>query len=1001
MSCDCNAPDFPATFVIRNSSRSQIYSTETPDTGSEASDTTAGIGHKSATQRHLNKRTPHMDTTYMSSTRVGDRTLLSITNDNRTRDITKIPSTSTSDTWNITTALSRSSVWGDGNSAERNTSVQTAASVPGRDPLQTPSYVVTTDTSTTSHHAANSTIPITRIPDTGSRPKTPGVTANNSSIDLWLSSSVLPSAATRAAASSPPRGVSLSSSSPPSTTETLHLSTTMSSTPGSPAPSTSLPPSLHTHSALGPEKTPLSSVSTSNEMSTAKYSMAVSPETPQVVTERRSNDVTTRDVTTTVTPITTGTEVMSSERTQGVTVRTHLMGTPTQTRRNASSATTSPNIPPTPSQQDATQKMSTEAGRSTLTTTDQEVSTQTPKTHPSTEAPGTKTTVSTKGKETIPYPPPRSTTYAGRYSSTTVPTPPTTTPPMNSPTRTPPRNATAGTPPRNATAGTPPRNATAGTPPRNATAGTPPRNATAGTPPRNSTAGTPPRNATAGTPPRNATAGTPPRNATAGTPPRNATAGTPPRNATAGTPPRNATAGTPPRNATAGTPPRNTNTGTPPMITASRSPPSNTATETLPRNAPTGTPPRNATSGTSPVNASTGTSSRDTATRTSPVNAATRTPPVNAPTGTSSRDIATRTPPRDVATRTPPRDTATGTYPRDAATGTFPKNTPTRTPPKNTPTGTPPKNTPTGTPPKNTPTGTPPKNTPTGTPPKNTPTGTPPKNTPTGTPPRDATTGTPLPLTPPAGASLCASGPCHNAGLCVESSDLRGFRCDCPAGWSDNLCTTDVDECLSSPCPALSTCLNSRGSFRCQCPLGYLLEKGAGCVLVRTFLGHVEIPWNFLGGADVKDSGLHQIKEDIVRILNSSFSAISGYYQSTVTSDSLAARNDFFLQNIFSLESNVTMFDLLRGLQSYAKVCEASPPPRSCQLVLHLQHRIRALSLCHVRNPGCDNDTAACADPAGVAFCQCKPGYFKYSKTDHSCRACDDGYKLEDGVCVR
>ncbi|XP_044152911.1 protein HEG homolog 1 [Bufo gargarizans] len=285
----------------------------------------------------------------------------------------------------------------------------------------------------------------------------------------------------------------------------------------------------------------------------------------------------------------------------------------------------------------------------------------------------------------------------------------------------------------------------------------------------------------------------------------------------------------------------------------------------------------------------------------------------------------------------------------------------------------------------------------------------PPVPTPPSTTPavRSAVTGTPstttrLRATATTAASPCSSSPCQNGGLCVESGGSKSYRCDCPSSWSGDLCNTDVDECLSSPCPAPSTCLNSRGSFSCQCPLGFLLQKGAGCVLVRTFLGQIEIPWSLLDSDGVKDSTLHEIKEDIVRILNSSFSAISGYYQSSVTSDSHTSSNSLMVQNLFSLESNVTMLDLSRSLQNYAKVCETSPErPASCQLVLHLQHRIHALSLCHVRDPGCDNETAVCADPAGLAFCQCKPGFFKYSKTDHSCRACDDGYKLENGACVR
>ncbi|XP_073408025.1 protein HEG homolog 1 isoform X2 [Dendrobates tinctorius] len=765
-----------------------IYYRSEPD-GRDTTQTSsaAGIIQKSATQRHLNKRTPHMDTTYVSSTRGGDRTLLSVTNDSIASNITEIPTTYVTVTGDIT-AVSASAVRGDGNTTERN---MTAASVP----VRYPSYVVTTYSSTTSHHEPSPTFSITVVPTTSpntrSSPKTLGVTTNTSSIHLWISSSsVPPSAATSAAALSPPGGLSAQSRQPPSlssssspistlvslasppntdTTETLYSSTTMSSTPWSAASSTTLPPSLHPESTPVTEKTPVTSVSPSNEVSTANYTIAVSPETPQVLTEKRSHDE-TQDVTTTVKSVTTGTEAMSSEKSKGVTVGSHLMGTPTQTGGNASSST-SQNIPLTPTQRDTTQKMSHDTmetprdGSSTMATTDRVLMTQTAQMHPKTEAPAPNTTVSTKDTKTLPYPPP-STTPAVRYSATTVPTLPTTTLPRSTP------------------------------------------------------------------------------------------------------------------------------------------------TTTSPRSTPTTTPPR------------------------------------STPTTTPSRSTPTTTPPRSTPTTTPPRSAST------------------RTPSRNTPTTTPPRSAPTRTPSRNTPTRTPP--------------------------------------TPPAAVSLCASGPCHNGGLCVESSDLTSFTCDCLVGWSDDLCSTDVDECLSNPCPVLSTCVNSRGSFGCQCPLGYLLEKGAGCVLVRTFLGHVEIPWSFLSGADMKDSGLHHVEEDIAGILRSSFSAISGYYQSTVTSDSHTGRNDFFLQNLFSLESNVTMFDLLRSLQSYAKVCESSaPPPRSCPLALHLQHRIRALSLCHVRSPGCDNETAVCADPAGVAVCQCKPGYFKYSKTDHSCRACDDGYRLDNGACVR
>ncbi|XP_075037303.1 protein HEG homolog 1 isoform X2 [Mixophyes fleayi] len=249
-------------------------------------------------------------------------------------------------------------------------------------------------------------------------------------------------------------------------------------------------------------------------------------------------------------------------------------------------------------------------------------------------------------------------------------------------------------------------------------------------------------------------------------------------------------------------------------------------------------------------------------------------------------------------------------------------------------------------------------------------------------------------------ASFCAPNPCHNGGVCVDSS--KGYSCDCPPAWRGDHCDRDVDECLSNPCPAQTTCVNSWGSFRCQCPLGYILEKGAGCILVRTFLGHIEIPRSFLNGSNEKHGRLHQIEREILQILNSSFSTITGYYQSSVTNTSYSNHIVLTVQNIFSMASNVTLFDLKRNIQSYIKVCESAlESSLACRLVLHPQLYYLAVSLCNMKNPGCDNETAECTDPSGVAFCQCKPGYFKYSKTDHSCRACDDGYKLENEGCVR
>ncbi|KAM5151898.1 LOW QUALITY PROTEIN: protein HEG homolog 1 [Mantella aurantiaca] len=255
----------------------------------------------------------------------------------------------------------------------------------------------------------------------------------------------------------------------------------------------------------------------------------------------------------------------------------------------------------------------------------------------------------------------------------------------------------------------------------------------------------------------------------------------------------------------------------------------------------------------------------------------------------------------------------------------------------------------------------------------------------------------------PAPVSVCSPNPCHNGGSCIQhGGHHKSYRCECPAAWQGHHCETDVDECLSNPCPAQAMCMNRRGSFICRCPLGYIMEKEPSCVQVRTFLGHIQIPRSFLNGSNGKFTKLQQIEEQIVHILNSSFSAIAGYYQSSVTNSSFSNRIELSVQNIFLLSSNVTLSDLRHNIQRYKKGCLSNPQhSAACQLILHSELYYIAVSLCNMKNPGCDNETAECTDPAGIAQCQCKVGYFKYSVTDRACRACDDGYKLQDGACVR
>ncbi|NXY21487.1 HEG1 protein, partial [Atrichornis clamosus] len=203
-----------------------------------------------------------------------------------------------------------------------------------------------------------------------------------------------------------------------------------------------------------------------------------------------------------------------------------------------------------------------------------------------------------------------------------------------------------------------------------------------------------------------------------------------------------------------------------------------------------------------------------------------------------------------------------------------------------------------------------------------------------------------------------------------------------------------VDKCLSNPCPALATCNNTHGSYVCQCPLGYELEKGK-CNLVRIFIGQVPLKLNMTHG---KYTELFHVEREILAMLNASLSGLPGYHHSTVKASREANFVHVSVQSTFSLASNVTFYDVISSVKSYIRACKS--PTEACQFISSLKPLHRAGSLCRQKDPECDKETSECTDFDGVALCQCKSGYFKYNKMDHSCRACEDGYKLENETCV-
>lgn len=74
----------------------------------------------------------------------------------------------------------------------------------------------------------------------------------------------------------------------------------------------------------------------------------------------------------------------------------------------------------------------------------------------------------------------------------------------------------------------------------------------------------------------------------------------------------------------------------------------------------------------------------------------------------------------------------------------------------------------------------------------------------------------------------CARGTHSCQGICVNT--VGSFECQCQEGYHllDGDRCIDVDECLTlDPCQGI--CINTQGSYSCSCELGYQLGENGTC----------------------------------------------------------------------------------------------------------------------------------------------------------------------------
>nr|CAD7426220.1 unnamed protein product [Timema monikensis] len=71
-----------------------------------------------------------------------------------------------------------------------------------------------------------------------------------------------------------------------------------------------------------------------------------------------------------------------------------------------------------------------------------------------------------------------------------------------------------------------------------------------------------------------------------------------------------------------------------------------------------------------------------------------------------------------------------------------------------------------------------------------------------------------------------AGSPCEHDGNCVNTPG--SFACNCTQGFTGPRCETNVNECESHPCQNDGSCLDDPGTFRCVCMPGQSLGHTFG-----------------------------------------------------------------------------------------------------------------------------------------------------------------------------
>uniref|UniRef100_H3B3G0 Epidermal growth factor-like protein 8 n=1 Tax=Latimeria chalumnae TaxID=7897 RepID=H3B3G0_LATCH len=105
--------------------------------------------------------------------------------------------------------------------------------------------------------------------------------------------------------------------------------------------------------------------------------------------------------------------------------------------------------------------------------------------------------------------------------------------------------------------------------------------------------------------------------------------------------------------------------------------------------------------------------------------------------------------------------------------------------------------------------------------------------------------------------ALCPK-PCQNSGACSKP-----YTCDCRPGWGGRYCQIDLNECQAQVQLCGQHCVNTAGSYRCECRQGYALAADRkSCVKLEVS----PVGTGVATAVDVKGEATEQLSGELQRL---------------------------------------------------------------------------------------------------------------------------------------